>query len=75
MIIKTKFDKGESVWFFYDGKILNDTIESLSVDFYLELSVMYHLEIKDNGERWKNEDELFETKYELIKYLSKKRIQ
>lgn len=64
MTIETKYNIGDEVWFI-DGHNYPRCDRVTSIRLMHDLSIQYYLEVSLSRE----EDELFSTKEELIKYL------
>ena len=84
MTFKTKYNIGDSLWFIADGKILNLPVKTIAIDyrpfFKKEIGITYSFfetiakyEMFPQWDRIechvKNENEVYETKEELIKNL------
>lgn len=65
MIVSTKYDIGDAVWFMYNNKCVSKKVENIRID----VDDMYIQYIFNGGDIWLSEKHLFSTKEELLKSL------
>ena len=69
MIIKTKYNIGEEVWFMEENEPTSDVILSIEINLYKGKQFIEYLFANDSYPYGLNESELFSTKEELLKSL------
>jgi hypothetical protein len=70
MIIKTKYNIGDKVWFGSLGFSKSATISEIKIYVMIDGEIRIEYYIENNGYCWqRNEHEIFHTKEELLKSL------